>query len=289
MLLGLNVFGNSIPNNTLPSKQASSEVSFYGDYVLDALVINDSEKEDNVILGKFYNEIIPSYGTDTVLVGNFEDTLECGSLITTLSKELTKFVIRRRVVGENLNPIIAELPYSEDLNTYIDYYPKNNVNYVYTVSPYYEDEFDKIEGRGIEGSGFVDFFGWTLTSLDDEPVVYKFDLMVKSDNIDVVTDFKLYENYTKYPAFRFGNMEYRASKLSTVPYTYNESTFSYYINLSTLNTIKNFINNKKEKILRNSIGESIKVVTHKFDYKFFDDTPDQIYEISFEFTETGEV
>jgi hypothetical protein len=289
MLLGYNAFGDSFTDRAIhPDSTVSNEVRLYGEACYDALNIKNVEIDDNDITSQDpFNQI---FEDDSVLVASFDETLEAGSFILYLDEQVNKIIIRRRIEGDSLNPIIKELDYDSVDRVFVDYYPKNNTNYIYTINGVSDvvDEV-RIEGIGSEGSGIVSFFGWILASEDVTPTEFKFDLENESGNIEVVTDLQIYENYTKYPAFRFGNMEYKRSTFRTIPYTYNSETGVYNIDTATLESLEAFINNKEEKILRTPAGQNFKVITSNFSYKYVDRTREQIYSVSFDFIQSGEV
>jgi hypothetical protein len=98
---------------------------------------------------------------------------------------------------------------------------------------------------------------------------------------------KIYDNYTTYPTISFGNKNYRDSGIKTIPYSYNSTSFEYSFSLSLLDELRVFINNGLVKYLKNTKGEIFKIVTYGFSYKYDDNIPDQIYEVSFNWTEVG--
>ena len=287
MLLGLNVIGgDSIVNNVRPSKQTYDKLEFYGNTVIDAVYAKKILVGDSDILNA--NSVETFNPDETIVISNFENTLESGNL-TNSDKQITSWNIRRKSDNESLSTLIGNVAYSRYISTFIDYYPANRTNYTYFVSPVSDVSGEKIEGFGIEGVGIMDFFGWILSDTASTPVQYKFDMDINSENIEVVKDFKLYQNYKKFPAFRFGEMEYKKGKLTTKPYNYNNSTKEYEINKTVLDEVVNFINNGSEKILRNTAGEAWKVVTYSASYKYQDNIKDQPFDLSFEFVQIGEV
>jgi hypothetical protein len=289
MFLGVQVFGNCVFNNTIPPKSQQNKITFYGDCVLDGIHLQNTEISDSEILALNSEELF--FNINTILLANFEHTLECGNLYDSVYP-VQSLRIRRIGENESLNKIIAEVPYdSLDVNNmkYIDYTPQNRKNYTYTISPMVLKDGTVYEARGCEGVGLVDFYGWTLSSIEATPTQYKFDLEIESDNIEVVTDFKKYDTYGIYPIFRWGNRNYRESALKTIPYSYTALTDTFDIDTTVLNNIKSFINDKNTKVLRNAAGEQFNVVTHDFSYKYFDTIQDQPFKISFRFTEVADV
>jgi hypothetical protein len=235
-------------------------------------------------LSNYGNE--PEYGENTILCANFEDTLEAGSIVVSVPYPLTGYVIRRKVTDGSLNPILATIndPLAVE---YVDTTPRNRVEYTYEVTGLFDDGgVNRIEGRGLEGSGMVMFGSWILgDTLSATPTTsYVFDIEAKSDIFKCNKGFKLFENHTKFPAYRFSNMQYQSGSLSTIPL--NDD---YEATDAQLQEILTFLNNSEEKILRSPSGNSWRVVTTNPSYKYMDKIAEQPYTLKFDITEVGEV
>ena len=127
------------------------------------------------------------------------------------------------------------------------------------------------------------FHGWTLSSMDTIPTIYQFSLNIESSDIEVVGDFKLYQNYQKYPSYNFGNMKYKKGKLSTIPYSSQIGTGEYIIDIELLNSLISFLNDKSKKILTNPANESMTVCTFGVNYKYLENITSYPFSVSFEY------
>ena len=132
-----------------------------------------------------------------------------------------------------------------------------------------------------------DFFGWSLSSIEDYPTIYQFDLENQSSDIKVEDDYKLYKTYQQYPSYKFGNSLYKTGNFKTIPYTYSHVTKLFTTDVALLNNLISFINNKQEKILTTASNESFRVVTNGAKYKYYDKIPEQPYTLSFDFIQTS--
>jgi hypothetical protein len=288
MLIGFDALNLGVVSNTPPTANAYSKISFLGNCVVDGVHLLNYEMTDNEILDEENTE--PTYTIDSIFVANFEDTLECGTLLTSIGIPLNKYIIRKKETGSSLNPTIAEIT---DLSqsSYVDYSSKNNTNYIYTVSPVYENLSTIIEGRGLEGGGIVSFWAWILSDTEQTPITqYVFDMQIESSEVTINKDYQVFQNYTKYPAYRFGNMEYKQLTLSTIPYRCDNN--ERVTDVTLLNDIITFINNGNEKVLRTPSGEAMKVITFNAKYQYNDKlaiSNTQPYTITFECIEIGAV
>lgn len=285
-LLSFNAFGEGIFADSPPNETSYEQLNFYGDIVLDGLNVVDYEISNNDLLNI---NAEPVFGLGTVLTANFSNTLEAGSILTSIPYPLTAFVIRRKLVGGSLNPILTTINDPNQIE-YTDFTPRNNVDYVYTVSPLFSDITNRIEGRGFSTSEegvSVSFWGYILSSYDGT-TQYKFDVAIDSGEVTVNTDFHKYEGYSKYPKFNFIDRQYKESTLSTIPLMCNEQTLEREITTEMIDTLREFVNDKQIKILRTPSGEGYPVVTFGYKYKYFDEIGTQPYRISFSFCQVSD-
>lgn len=297
MFLSYNMLSEGILNNTLPSRQEYLYLEANdsnSSLKIDALHVQNYEIDDATILAVNSEE---SWNAYSIILGNFENTLESGSLVVSIPYPLTSYVIRRKEVGDTLNPILTTLDYDRDLVTYTDYTPRNNVKYIYTLSPYYSDgtESGYVEGRGLnngEVGDSVSFWGYTLSEVASTPVTqYFFDMEMESGEIAINKDYKIYTSFNKYPAFRFSSLEYRSGSLSIMPYLLNGTVIE--TTEVNLQAICAFLNNGDEKLLRTPSGDSIQVITYEARYKYMDKittiNDNQPAKITFSWCEIDEV
>ena len=212
----------------------------------------------------------------SVFLADFEGNLEAGN-IQSGGEIITGWRIKRKAEDIDLFYTLADLDTS--VISYIDYRPRNNINYTYAIFSVSASG----ESLGIEESGSIDFFGWFLT---DNTNTYKFDIGwdgLKSSSINTNQDVHLYKNYTKYPVPSFGPRNYRTGSITAIPYTGD-----YEINLTVLDEIREFIDDKEEKWLKNTAGEIFKVITSGFRYKYLDKPTEQPHDITFEYSEVAE-
>jgi hypothetical protein len=291
MFLGYNVLSVGILTDSLPVRQAYNFLEIDGNIAgltIDALHVQNIEVSDADILAVDSEE---TWGVNTILLAGFENTLEAGTLITSIPYSLTAYKIRRREVGSSLNPLLTTVT-DPTQSTFADYTANNNTAFVYTVAPYFTDGVESIEGRGLstgEEGVSLSFAGWILSSgIEATPTTsYTFTMENDSDEIKVVSDYKKYDTYNTYPTFRWGNRLYKESALKTIPYNYITLTGQYEITVALMEAIKAFINDKNVKVLRTPSGETLYVCTYDFSYKYMDKIAEQPFEIKFSFTEVS--
>lgn len=282
-LLSNSILGQGVFSNTPPVNTEYEKISVYGNCVIDGLHILDYELDDTDILEV---TTAPAYGANTILCANFENTLEAGSVITSVPYLLTGYVIRRKIKNDSLNPILSTI--SDPLEVeYTDYTLKNNIEYIYEVTPVFDDGgTNRIEGRGvISEEVFVSYFGYILSDTSATPTTsYTFTIELESDVFKTNKGFKLFENHTKFPAYRSNSRNYLSGSLSTIPLDDDLE-----VSETLLQEIIDFINDDTEKILRTPSGRILKVVTMNPTFKYMDKIQQQPATLKFDFVEIGEV
>lgn len=283
-LLSSSVFGEGVFSNTPPPRTEYNKISIYGDCVVDGLHVLDYEMNDVDILSQ---TTAPEYGINTILCANFDGgTLEAGSIVTSVPFPLTGYVVRRKIKDGSLNPILTTVnnPLAVE---YVDHTPRNKISYIYEVTPVFEDGgINRLEGRGvISREVYVDYFGYILSDTSATPTIsYTFVIELESDSFKSNKGFKLFENHTRFPAYRFNDRNYLSGSLSTIPLDDNLETSE-----TLLQEIIDFINDGSEKILRTPSGRILRVVTMGASFKYMDRIPEQPATLKFDFVEIGEV
>jgi uncharacterized protein (DUF486 family) len=288
-VFGYSVLGLDILSDALPAKQQYTKETFYGESVIDSIEIKDINLSESDIFS--IDSEVTEFNVNTILLANFENTLEAGNLVSGFSMPAVGYRVRRKIEGDLLNPTIA-LINDVNMTSYVDCTVANNQSYIYTVVSIFDDNVNRREGLGLESEAInVSFWGWMLSSLDGN-TNYNFFIGNESGEINSNKDIKIFENYTKYPAFRIGVREYRNSEFKTMPVTV-DSNNNIIFTETYLKGLVSFLNNGQEKILRSPSNDVIKVVTSNAKYKYLDEitTPEntQPIEIKFDWFESGAV
>lgn len=215
------------------------------------------------------------WSTNSKFLADFEETLDAGNV----PNDIVSYRLKRLAEDGNLYQILSSLTLTD--YQYLDMTARNNINYTYAL---HAIDSNGNEDSGTFGTGELNFYGWCLT---DGTNIYKFDMENDTSDIDSTLDITVFDNYTQYPTVAYGERNYRKGTMKTIPYLYNSTTLSYDISLSLLNELRAFINNSTVKYIKNIKGEIIKIATSNFSYKYYDNIPNQIYEITFAWIEIG--
>ncbi len=253
---------------TLQRRKFAS-VNFYGNVILDNVHSINKELTKNELDAISNDERQFWIDNATNFLSNFEDKLSSGNIINE-NIPITQWRLKRKRQDESKFTTLKT--FEKGIDKFIDWTAGNNREYEYAVHAISSN----IEGIATFGSAKLDFFGWVLTNGIDN---YLFDIELKSGSITNNTDMKIYDNYTEYPTVNFGKRDYQQGNIETLPLSFKEN--EYVAELDVLEDLKNFINDKKIKLLKNTKGESWWVCTHSFSHTYMDTISEQPYTISF--------
>ena len=212
----------------------------------------------------------------TNYLSNFENKLSSGN-IRNEDMSITQWRLKRKSEFENVFTPLKT--FNSNISSFEDWTAASNTNYEYAIHAMAGD----IEGIGAFGSAKLNFSGWVLTNGTDH---YLFDVETDGGEITVNDDITIYDGYTKYPAINFSNRKYSTSRITTMPMTFNGENPVF--ELSVLTDIKNFINDNRVKLLKNSKGELFWVGTSKFSHSYMSNFTEEPFTISFDWIEIAD-
>ena len=267
--------------SAIPPKKLYKTTIFLGACSLDNIHVQDLVLTNGQIDTIYQSNQEQTWDYDhTILIADFEDTLEAGNL-TNSDMPITSWIIRRRKSGSLIFQDVAEIPYDPTVSSYVDFTPRNNNEYEYAVYPVHNGT----EGNPILGVGIVSFFGWTLSNLTGT-TLFKFDMELDSGNLQTIRKTNIIENNTQYPVVSKGKSQYQTGSITCMPYEITNNEID--ISLNVLESLETFINNNDVKILRNGKGQAWKVQCYDFSYKYLDKIASQPYSIQFSWVQVSD-
>lgn len=261
------------------------KISFFGEAIIDKVKLENRILTNQQIEDLQFSDYL-TWDQYTIMMSEFNNTLSAGNIVG-MTNPPTKWEIYRKIEGDTVYTKIAELDMG-NLNFY-DYTAPLQEECKYRI--YAVNELERSSELETE-EVVVDFHNWTLIS-PEEDIVYIFDANIESGEVSTVDDVNIEHNLKrKFPTVTFGDREYTVGSLRAYVGNItldNERVYS----ASFLDDLKKFINNKKTKILKSPNGDVWKVVTHNFNYKYYDEvfhhaTRTKPAQIFFEFAEVSE-
>jgi hypothetical protein len=183
-------------------------------------------------------------------------------------------------------------PYSTGIFSYIDYTAQSNKKYVYYVFP----ETDTQSGAAMT-SVEVDpvFYTDSLNNMDGTDAVYQFDLGIQSGSYQITEDFFEYVTYGKYNSYAQGQKQSYKLTITALANSDPLGLTSLPLVQTTdyLESLKQFIQNGKNKYFKDKAGNIFGGITHNFNMKVYDDGVNigttQPFLITFDFIQTFDV
>lgn len=278
LALGAVVFGGV---NSPPSSNTYTQIKVYGQAIIDHIKIQNIEKTVSDIQA-LQNYTIPIWDGNTIFLAKFENTLNAGN-ITNLTNPILNWVVKRRKSTETTFTTLATLPVGT--KEYVDATTEPNVEYVYNIIATNDTE----ASEPLENTLSSYFYNSIIMDVDGT-VAYVFDLNLDFDGYENVVAQQIYEGFNKYPAYSFGKRDYKTGTVTAILSSeYSSSGITQTVDyIKSFNT---FINNGNLKIFKDRKGNVLKVVTTGgVKQKPVNiGITEQPYEITFNFTEVGEV
>jgi len=214
-----------------------------------------------------------TWDINTIMLAKFLNNLEAGN-VGLGGLPLTGFKIRRRdITTLNKKELdIINTTSTQDLY-YLDKTGKSQVTYQYEISPMSGD----IEGEAFTTTIKCELEYWWIS--DDTDI---FPLFANIDVGDINTNIQRYsyDTFNKYPIISYGEQKYQSGIITTMLLDVNLQYSKNY-----RDKFDAFINNQKQKILRNPNGDIWVVDTHTSRRKMYTNLVEDISSYSFEWVE----
>jgi len=217
----------------------------------------------------------PNWSIDTIMLAKFMNNLEAGN-ISLGGLTITGWKIRRRDITTLNKKELATISTTttQDLN-YLDYTGKAKVTYEYEVSPMSGD---------IEGEAFtttikceLDYW-WISDDIDTFPLFANLEVSNINTNIQRYS----YDTFNRYPVISYGNQKYQNGTITTM---LMDTSLNYSKNYR--DKFDEFINNQKQKTLRNPNGDIWVVDTNTSKRQMYTQLVEDISTFSFDWVEVA--
>lgn len=283
MILSGSFLGISYLNfaQALPVASTYNKITFYGNNIVDGIHLQNRLYSDSEVQALDINDY-PAWDGYTLMLSRFDNQDTEAGNVTNLSSNITSWNIYRRATDEEISKNLATV--DDTVTQYIDYTAQANKTYIYDIFPQTATQI----GAPVEtAQTLANFYGWYLVDTDTN-TIYKFDLNLQSGDISNEIDFTEYKNYSKFPGFTFTDRDYIKVTVSAVCGSINQDG-TIYQPVDYIEQLKDFINNKKEKLFKSRKGDIWRGITTNFKYKYMDEVGQQVAVVTFDFVESGSV
>lgn len=287
MIIGHDLF--SLPeamilDTAIPTNQLDDVVMYNGIY--DELFISlDTEINKT-------NERPTGWYLKNIMNAKFQNDLESGTLDAD-GHEITVIQIYRRIVGEGLDDwvLVGEFDYDEDYNVYsfVDITAENDRTYEYALVPVAKDVIGE---KTISNPIDVKYKGVFITDLKDN---YKIEYDFEQSDVSHNKNFNVFNPLNgEFPVVVYGSQNYRTGNISFLPLSEHQiksggTTVNGKDERLLRESVTQFLNNGKAKVLRNDNGDIMIMATSEVKTTPKSNALMDIQSVSFDYTELGRV
>lgn len=276
MVLGVVVLAQAISS---PVPVMYNSIKVFGQSIVDYIQIQNIEKSESDIPNlKLYDT--PIWDGNTIMLANFENTLNAGN-VTSLTNPILNWVVQRRKTTDTSFTTLATLDVSQ--KSYVDTTLEPNVEYIYQIIATNDTEQSEPLVNMLDSV----FYNSVLSDLEGT-IAYVFDFNLDFDGFENEVAYQRYDGFSKNSAYSFGKRDFRfGSATAILSSSFSDVTQT----IDFIKTFTQFINNGQPKIFKDRKGNVLKVVTTGGvkQKPLSIAIGEQPYEISFNFEEVGEV
>lgn len=283
MPYGVHAYGVSpfLEYQGIPDKRIYNEIEFFGSTggitIDDVHLLNYEMTLDEIIAEDI--SVQPIWTDRTLLLCYFNDNLNGGN-ITNITGNIDNWEVYRKELNDSAFTLLDTLLGTAEM--YTDFTAQPYKTYTYEVVATNDIErSEPILGERLYICSYNDVL---IDSVTGESHIFNLNLQEGESTNNV--DFVKYEGINKYPSVVRGQRDYMSYAITAIP-IYQTSTQTTYSQTSDyLDTLRVFINNPNDKILKTRKGFIYRGQTNGYRQSPLLNGIDP-YIVSFEFYETG--
>lgn len=232
----------------------------------------------------------PVWDNNTILLANFNNTLNGGSVVT-LNENIINWSIYKKRVGDLNLDYVATLPANR--NTLIDYNITNQTEYQYYVFPI---TANTVGNAMVSKPVTSNWWNWSLTGIKETSTenlyyadvdnIWLFRLNLKSNTVEQNMDKTIYEGFTQYPKISVGERNYLTGSISCL---LGDVINAAYVNDTPRKQkdFMTFLQNGQKKLLKDPKGNIGIVDIVKNSFNIMDDVKNQPTVVSWDWCQIG--
>lgn len=258
------------------------------DYLIQMSFTASSEEQETVNDEYFLPDFNTFPGKINIMAPYTENIIS--SVISGLTEPLTGWQIYKGKPSESFISKVADV--DKDVLSITDFLVSNQTSYIYYIIPVTENQLGIVlESDEIK----TNWWNWSLISLDkvgDGNIyvpneIWTFDSNLSSGTTSHNVDKTMYQNFTKYPKFSFGESDYVSGQITCLLNNVDCKTGKYEDTADMIQAWRNFCISGKDMILRDRKGNMYKVVISDDSFSFLDESSEQPTTITFTYVECG--
>lgn len=271
-----------------------NKVILHGESYVDYLWIKNKIDTQTEIDSTLENTYKPEWDNNTLLLANFDNSINGGN-VKSLKDDVLYWQIYRKRPEDTVLTFICRVPVSQ--YQLLDFNVLNNTEYQYTIFA----ETETTISAPFEQVGYTrtNWWNWSLIGLQesteknlyyvDSDNIWLFDTELTSSGLDQNMAQYIMDNFTRYPSVSTGKRNYMSGSITAFLSNVNTSIGGYQDTVEQYNSFVEFIANPTPKLLRDRKGNGWIVSTNGVNGQYIDESPQQIIKVSFSFTQLDDV
>lgn len=271
-----------------------NKVILHGESYIDYLWIKNKIDTQAEIDSTLANTYKPEWDNNTLLLANFDNSINGGN-VKSLKDDVLYWQIYRKRPEDTVLTFICRVPVSQ--YQLLDFNVLNNTEYQYTIFA----ETETTISAPFEQVGYTrtNWWNWSLLGLQestnkglyyvDSDNIWLFDTELTSSGLDQNVAQYIMDNFTRYPSVSSGKRNYMSGSITAFLSNVDISTGKYQDTVEQYNAFVEFIANPTPKLLRDRKGNGWIVSTNGVNGQYIDESPQQITKVSFSFTQLDDV
>lgn len=271
-----------------------NKVILHGESYIDYLWIKNKIDTQAEIDSTLANTYKPEWDNNTLLLANFDNSINGGN-VKSLKDDVLYWQIYRKRPEDTVLTFICRVPVSQ--YQLLDFNVLNNTEYQYTIFA----ETETTISAPFEQVGYTrtNWWNWSLLGLQestdkglyyvDSSNIWLFDTELTSSGLDQNVAQYIMDNFTRYPSVSSGKRNYMSGSVTAFLSNVDISTGKYQDTVEQYNAFVEFIANPTPKLLKDRKGNGWIVSTNGVNGQYIDESPQQITKVSFSFTQLDDV
>jgi hypothetical protein len=279
-----------VTNYLVPEPTGYDKVTLYGELYCDYMWgVNRVMDDEEIAKTKAYN-FKPSWSSETLLLANYDDSLQGGSA-STLNETIQSWSVYRKRTSDTQLSFVQTL--DKLISNITDYNVANQTEYEYYIFP---ETLNTVGEAMISNPITTDWWYWTIfdiipTANDnifyaDNDNVWKFDLNLSSGTTVQNLDKQSYDGFAQFPKISIGNRDYATGTITCLIGKVENSQYTDTVKMHE--NFKLFVKNGKKKILKDIKGNIYMIDIMENSFTINDTVTQQPITITFNWKQIGE-
>ena len=275
-----------------------NKITLYGNQTCDYLYVSRSHINNNDI--KEVGSEPKEWTDETLMLAKFNNNLVAGD--SAIAESIVGYEIRRKTGDNAYAEYVTTIEdTSDNLNKkfVIDYAAPNNTSCEYYLYPSSKNSMVGVTLSPIVSNEIKPIWSyWSLIIVDESEKenlyyvnkIFKFELNLKTGDMNNNAVVSINQNFTKYPTVQYGSSNYWSGSLTALCGFVSCSDHGYIQTPNMIDELKSLTSDGRKKFLKDIQGNIWEVkITSPISIATEDSTQDRVKTVTLSWTEVGDI